>query len=77
MNEIYINISIIEYNNGKIDCMYTEQVNDEPMTIKPIDLDRARRLMWELVLAGGKKTVEINRYDRNIVRRDAYIILPN
>lgn len=77
MNEIYINISIIEYGNGRMDCLYTEQVNDEPMTIKPIDLDRARRLMWELVLAGGKRTVRVNRLDRSIVSRDAYIFLPN
>lgn len=77
MNKIYINISITEYSNGKMDCLYTEQVNDESMTIKPIDLDKARRLMWELVLAGGKRAVEINCYDRNIVRRDAYIFLPN
>lgn len=77
MNEIYINISITEYGNGNMDCLYTEQVNDEPMTIKRIELDKARRLIWELVLAGGKRTVGINSYDRNIVRRDAYIFLAN
>ena len=75
--EIYINVSITEFGSGNIDCFLTQQVDDEEMEMERIDLDRARKLMWELKLAGGTKTVHVNSLDRHIVSRDVYIFLPN
>lgn len=75
--EIYIDISITEYGNGKIDCVYAEQIDDDPMTLTHIDLDKARKMIWELVLAGGVRKVHVNQFDRDIVSREAYIFLAN
>lgn len=77
MNEIYISIRITEYGNGHVNCYMTQSVNDEPLETTQISLDKARKLMWELVLAGGTREVHINRLDRDIVTRSAYIFLPN
>lgn len=77
MNEIYINIRITEYGNGKINCFLSQSVNDEPLDIQEVSLNKARKLMWELVLAGGEREVNINPHDRDIVTRSAYIFLPN
>ena len=77
MNEIYMNVSITEYDNKCIDCKFSESINDEPLKITDITLDKARRLMWELVLAGGKRDVSVNRYNRDIVTRSAYIFMAN
>lgn len=75
--EIYISIAITEYGNGNIDCIMAQQVNDEEMTLEWLDLDHARKLMWELQLAGGKRNVRINCLDRHIVCREVYIFLPS
>ena len=75
--EIYIDVSITEYGNGKIDCVYAEQIDDEKMTINFIDLDKARRMIWELVLAGGVRKVHVNQFDRHIISSEAYIFLAN
>lgn len=77
MNEIYMNVSITYYGDNYISCLFSESIGDEPLRITKIELDKARKLMWELVLAGGRKTVSINSLDRDIVRQDAYIFLPN
>lgn len=77
MNEIYISVRITEYGNGHVTCTLTQSVNDEPLETQYISLDKARKLIWELVLAGGEREVHINRLDRDIVTRTAYIFLPN
>ena len=76
-NEIYMSVSITEYGNGYTRCVFSESINDEPLRSENITLEKARQLMWELVLAGGKRSVHTNWYDRDIVTRDAYIFLPN
>ena len=76
MNEIYIHISITEYGNGRIDCCMVQSVGDGPLEITKLDVPHALKLMWELVLAGGHREVCINRFNRDIVTRNAYIILP-
>lgn len=77
MNEIYISVRITEYGNGNTTCTLTQSVDNEPLESQYISLDKARKLIWELVLAGGKREVSINRLDRDIVTRTAYIFLPN
>lgn len=74
-NEIYMNVSITYFGN-RVECRYCEAIGDEPLHIKTIELNKARRLIWELVLAGGQREVCINSRDRSIVRVDAGIFLP-
>ena len=74
--EIYISVDITEYNFGT-DCFLTQQVDDGELEMTRVDLDRARKLMWELKLAGGTKQVRINAFDRHIVTREVYIFLPS
>jgi len=71
-----MNVSITYFGNGHIDCRFVESIDDEPIRMTELDLDKARRLMWELKLAGGIRRVNINRLDRDIVAVDTYIILP-
>ena len=75
--EIYISIRITEYGNGNSTCTITQSVDDGPLEMQYISMEKARKLMWELVLAGGTRDVSINRLDRDIVTRSAYIFLPN
>ena len=75
--EIYMHVTITEYGTGRIDCRFTQSIDGSPLEINEIPLEKARKLMWELVLAGGKREININRYDRDIVTRCAYIFLPN
>ena len=77
MNEIYMNIAITDFGNGRVDCRFCESINDEPLRVTELDLRKAQRLMWELVLAGGVKEVNINRYNHKIVSISTYIFLPN
>ena len=77
MKEIYISIRITEYGNGTMTCVMNQSIDDGPIEITEISLEKARKLMWELVLAGGTREVSVNRYDRDIVTRSAYIFLPN
>ena len=76
-NEIYMNVSITDFGNRHVDCRFCESINDEPLRITKIELNKARQMMWELKLAGGRKTVSANLIDPSIVRRDVYIFLPN
>ena len=77
MNEIYINVMINDFGNGRVRCAMTQQVNDGKLDVQHIDKAKAQRLMWELVLAGGKREVYVNQFDRNIVTSQAWIFLPN
>lgn len=76
MGEIYVAVRITEYGNGYSTCTLSQSVGDEPLDTQFIDINKARKLMWELVLAGGKREVRINRIDRDIITRCAYIFLP-
>lgn len=76
MNEIYMNVSITYYGNENIRCSYCESIGDEPVRMTKLELDKARRMIWELVLAGGKRTVSTNWYNPEIYTVDAYVFLP-
>lgn len=76
-NEIYMSVSITDFGNGRVKCIFSESINDEPIRMRYIDFNKARKLMWELVLAGGKRSVRVNPLDRDIVTSNAYIFLPN
>jgi len=74
--EIWINVSITDYGNGTIDCRYCESIGDGPIEGKDISINDARRMMWELVLAGGQRSYHTNIFDRSIVSSEVYIFLP-
>ena len=76
-NEIYINVSITDHGNGNITCEMIQSVDDGPLEATKLDRNHANKLIWELVLAGGKRRVWVNRFDRNIVVTEAYIFLDN
>ena len=74
--EIYISVDITEYGNGNTVCFLSQQVDDGELEMTRLDPLHASKLMWELVLAGGKRNVRINSLDRDIVTREAYVFLP-
>lgn len=75
-NTIYINIAIRDLGNGTVMADMAQSVNDEPLTITQLDLNHARKLMWELVLAGGVREYHNNMFDRSIISVNTYIFLP-
>lgn len=74
--ELWMNVSIVDFGNGKIEGRYYESVSDNEIATKELPLNKAKRLMWELVLAGGVRSVRVSRYDRHMVTSEAYIFLP-
>ena len=76
-NEIYMSVTITDFGNGEVRCIFSESINDEPIRLSYIDINKAHKLMWELVLAGGKRSVSVSSLDRDIVTSNAYIFLPN
>ena len=75
--EIYICVTITDYSSGNTECFLNQSINDGPLEMQRISLDKARKLMWELKLAGGTKHMSVNRYNPRITTRDTYIFLPN
>lgn len=71
-----MNVSIVDFGNGTVEGRYYECVGDNEIETKELPLDKAKRLMWELVLAGGVRSVRVSRYDRHMVTSEAYIFLP-
>lgn len=74
--ELWMNVSIVDFGNGNIEGRYYECVGDNEIETKELPLDKAKRLMWELVLAGGVRSVRVSRYDRHMITSEAYIFLP-
>ena len=74
--EIYISVSITNYGNGNINCTMAQGIDAEPLEITKLDKDHANKLIWELKLAGGKRTVRVNSLDPSIYTVDAYLFLP-
>ena len=73
--DIYMNASITDFGNGHIRCSFDQSIGDGELESRDLTKDEALRLIWELVLAGGKREVVINRYDRDIVTVNAWIFL--
>ena len=74
--QVWMDIDIVDYGNGRIDCWYSESIDDEPIRYTALPLDKARQMYWELILAGARHEININRYDRTIVRKNAWMFLP-
>lgn len=76
MHEIYMNVSLTFYDGKIYRCTFDQSIDDAELEITPINYDKARKLMWEMVLAGGIRRVHVNWFDHNIVTVDTYIFLP-
>lgn len=57
-------------------CRVYEKLPGEQMTERTISYDKARRMMWELKLAGAYKTTAVNPYDPHINTTDVRLYLP-
>lgn len=66
MNSIYMKVDITTYEDGTADCFFHEIIDHNPCQITSIPLQKAQRLMWELVKAGGKRELDVNRYNHHI-----------
>lgn len=75
--EIYISIDITDFGDGYVRCEMLQSVDDGPLEATKLDINKAHKLIWELVLAGGKRSYRTNYLDRTIVNQSAYIFLPN
>lgn len=71
MNSIFMSVDITTYgiDSMKPICTFSEIVDGGEVMIRHISYEQALRLMWELVLAGGEKTMEVSRYDPTITYR--------
>lgn len=72
MKHIYMSLSITDYNSPFLgtECRFWEAVDGGEMTCRKLPLQEARKLMWELVLAGGEKKLSINYLNPKINTRE-------
>lgn len=70
---MYISIEITHFHGSKLapnyrfcHCNYYEQIEGEPMTARELDLETARKLQWELLLAGGERSYHSNIFEPGI-----------
>lgn len=68
MKSIFINIVITEYGTKDLEpyCRYWECIDCGEMTRRKLTKEEACKLMWELKLAGGTRTISTNKYDPSI-----------
>ena len=76
MNEIYINVTVVDYTDGFSRCTLCQSVGNGPLEATVISRDHAMKLIWELVLAGGVRDCHTNWYNRRVTATSAYIFLP-
>ena len=76
-NQIYIYVYTTTYGKGyrKISRLVQDD-GEGKLVSKDIEEQKALKLMWEVVLAGGTREVEINYRNPHIVTVGAYLLLP-
>lgn len=75
-NYIYIDVSIDEnIRTGYQDCRLSQQVPGEKLTSRKLTRAEACKLMWELKLAGAKKTTIYNPLSNGLISTSAWIFL--
>lgn len=74
--EIWISVGIDYNKHGILNCDLCQQVGDEEITIKHLSPLEAKRMIWELKLAGGTHEVTVNRFDRYLVSTRTWLLLP-
>ena len=76
-NDIYISVTILDFGNGDYHATLNQAIGDNPVEVTKLDINHAKRLMWELVLAGGKREYKSNMYDHSLTNTHTYLFLPN
>lgn len=56
----YTGIFIRVINGTPVSCWMAIQENENPVEHTDLELNKAKKLMWELVKAGGDRSIEIN-----------------
>ena len=70
MNYVYMAVDITTFNcNIEPRCYFFERLDGGEVTNRELSLDEARKLMWELELAGGEKTITPSPYSNGWVTR--------
>ena len=72
MKHIYMSLSITVYSNHRIApyCRFYERIDNGEMTCKVISIEEAKKLQWELVKAGAKRTFCPNMFNNAIANVD-------
>ena len=56
----YTSVNIKVKNGIPVSCWLTVQENDNPMEHTDLELDKAKKLMWELKKAGGDRGIDVD-----------------
>ena len=76
-NEIYVCVSVTEdVTTGSYWARMSTRLPGGELEIVPLPRARAKKLLWELKLAGGEKRQNIIQYNRNLVDTSTFIFIP-
>ena len=77
MKELWISVNIVDHTDGSHSCWMGQAVDDEPLEITDLTYDKARKLMWELKLAGGDKEMIFSPDSKPtlFMRRVVYLLM--
>ena len=75
--EIYIAAEVHYLSNGATYCTVTQSINNGELMTSQLDESRAKKLIWELVLAGGHRSVIINPNNPRSYSSRAYLFASN
>lgn len=75
-NQIYVYAYITTYSSNRKTCRLVQDYGDGKLVSEDIDELKAKKLIWEIVLAGGTREMDINYLNHRIVTIGAYIFLP-
>lgn len=57
----YASVTVKVRNGVPTACWMTVQENDEPFQMTDLEIEKAHKLMWELKLAGGDRSIEMDK----------------
>ena len=61
----YTSVKIRVVNGVPTDCWLTIQENEKPMEQTTLEPNKAKKLMWELVKAGGDRSIDMDDVNPN------------
>lgn len=71
MKMIYLSLVITTFGGNYCEprCTFWQKLDNDELVKTSLELKDALKLMWELKLAGGEKTMEINAFNPHIATR--------
>ena len=69
MKMIYLSLVITTFDSSFSRCTFWQKLDNDELVKTSLELKDALKLMWELKLAGGEKTMEINAFNPHIATR--------